>query len=231
MSVKARIKVAIDILMTLALLFVTGYQFFGEKAHEWVGAGMFALFIAHHILNLKWHSKLFSGKYSAARIFMLLVDLLVFVAMIMEMYSGIVLSRYVFTFVPVESGIALARKLHILGAYWGLILMSLHLGLHWSMVLGKLKKALGLKASAKWKFVFFIVGAIIAVYGGFVLISRNYPSYLFLQSEFVFLDYDESPILFYIDHLALMGTFIFISHYTLALIRVLGGKKRDRRDT
>ena len=128
MSAKTKIKLGIDVLMTLCLLFVTGYQFWGEVAHEWVGAGMFVLFIAHHILNRKWYQNLFRGKYSAARIFMLCIDILVFAAMIMEMYSGIVLSRHVFAFLPIESGLALARKLHILGAYWGFLLMSLQIG-------------------------------------------------------------------------------------------------------
>ena len=51
MKPKARLKVGIDILMTLLLLFLMGYQFWGEAAHEWAGAGMFALFIVHHLLN------------------------------------------------------------------------------------------------------------------------------------------------------------------------------------
>ena len=51
MKPKAILKIAVDVLMTLALLFLMGYQFWGDVAHEWVGAGMFLLFIAHHILN------------------------------------------------------------------------------------------------------------------------------------------------------------------------------------
>lgn len=33
-----------------------------------------------------------------------------------------------------------ARRLHILGAYWGFLLMSRHLGLHWNMIIGMLRK-------------------------------------------------------------------------------------------
>lgn len=88
--------------MTAALLFVSGYQFWGEIAHEWVGAGLFVLFIAHHILNLNWYKNLFRGKFTPMRIFQIAVDLLVLVVMLMEMYSGIVLSRYVFAFLPME---------------------------------------------------------------------------------------------------------------------------------
>ena len=51
MKPKAIFKIVIDILMTLLLLFLMGYQFWGDAAHEWAGAGMFALFIIHHLLT------------------------------------------------------------------------------------------------------------------------------------------------------------------------------------
>ena len=230
MPVKTKIRLVVDVLMTLCLLFVTGYQFWGEAAHEWVGTGMFVLFLAHHILNRKWYQALFRGKYSAARIFMLCIDVLVLAAMLAEMYSGIVLSRHVFAFLPIDSGLALARKLHILGAYWGFVLMSLHLGLHWGMILGMLKKVLKVKPSRVGKVLCFLFGTLIAVYGVVVFFRREYPVYLFLQSEFVFLDYDEPPILFYLDHLALMGSCIFVSHGILQLMRSVGGKRRLSAD-
>ena len=66
MKPKAAAKIAVDILMTLGLLFLMGYQFWGDVAHEWAGAGMFLLFVAHHILNGNWYKSLLHGKYSPA---------------------------------------------------------------------------------------------------------------------------------------------------------------------
>lgn len=45
-----------------------GYQFWGETAHEWIGAGMFFLFIAHHILNFSWYRSILKGTYTAVGI-------------------------------------------------------------------------------------------------------------------------------------------------------------------
>ena len=39
MKPKAAAKLAVDILMTLGLLFLMGYQFWGDVAHEWAGQG------------------------------------------------------------------------------------------------------------------------------------------------------------------------------------------------
>lgn len=224
---KGKIKIIIDILMTAALLFLTGYQFWGEVAHEWVGAGMFLLFIAHHILNLNWHKTLFKGKYTPNRIFIAVIDLLTLICMLIQMYSGIILSRYVFAFLPIESGLALARRLHILGAYWGFLLMSLHLGLHWNMVAGSVKKKFP-KFFKSSRYVFFGIGLAAALYGIIVFIKRDFATYLFLQSEFVFLDYEESKILFYLDHLALMITCIFLPHYLGKLLRKSKSKENKR---
>ena len=41
MKPKAVCKILLDALMTLALLFLMGYPFWGDAAHEWAGAGMF----------------------------------------------------------------------------------------------------------------------------------------------------------------------------------------------
>lgn len=228
MKPKAIIKLTVDVLMTLALLFLMGYHLWGEALHEWVGVGMLILFIAHHILNGHWHKNLFKGKYNALRIITLCVDLLVLLAMLAQMYSGIVMSRYVFDFLPSIGGMSLARRFHILGAYWGFLLMSMHLGLHWNMIMGMSRKVAKIKGNSKVRSIIaFIIGLVIAGYGVWAFIGRDFPTYLFLKSEFVFLDYSESKILFYIDYLALMGLCIFIAHYSTKLIRKFKRKTEE----
>lgn len=106
--------------------------------------------------------------------------------------------------------------------------MSLHLGLHWNMILGTLRKSAGIKSKVKSRSIIaFVVGLVIAVYGLWAFINRDFPTYLFLKSEFVFLDYSEAKILFYIDYLALMGLCIFIAHYSTKLILKLKKKAEE----
>lgn len=152
MKPKAIAKIAIDILMTLLLLFLMGYQFWGDAAHEWVGAGMFLLFIAHHALNLGWYKTLLKGKYTGVRILQLIVNLLLFLTMLGMMVSGIMLSRHVFAFLPIDGGMSFARLTHMAASYWGFVLMALHLGLHWNMILGMWRKALKLRMRQEKKY-------------------------------------------------------------------------------
>ncbi|HIU30584.1 MAG TPA: DUF4405 domain-containing protein [Candidatus Caccousia avistercoris] len=226
MKPKAIIKIVIDVLMTLGLLFLMGYQFWGDAAHEWAGAGMFLLFILHHVLNGNWYKSLFKGRYTPSRIFQVVVDLLVFLAMIGLMVSGIMLSNHVFSFLNIHGGMSFARLLHMAASHWGLVLMALHLGLHWGMFLGLAKKALHLKQTSRVRKILLpVLGAGIAIYGLIVFLRRSLLTYMLLQTQFVFLDFGEPVPLFYLDYLAMMGAFIFLAYYVSALLRKWSGKR------
>ena len=189
---------------------------------------MFVLFIAHHILNFGWYKSIFKGKYTALRILTLCIDLLVLLAMLVQIYSGIVMSRYVFDFLPINGGMSIARQLHILGAYWGFILMSLHLGLHWNMIMGMVKKIAAFSQTSKIRSISLpIIGILVAGYGVVAFVKRDFVTYLFLKSVFVFLNYEEAKILFYADYLALMGLCIFIAYYGTKLLRKVDKKKEE----
>ena len=132
-----------------------------------------------------------------------------FVAMLGLMASGIMLSNHVFAFLDIHGGMSFARLLHMAASHWGFVLMSLHLGLHWGMFTALARKALHLKdPSRARKFLLPILAAAIAAYGLFAFIQRDLLTYMLVRTQFAFLDFSEPPILFYLDYLAMMGTFI-----------------------
>ena len=86
-----------------------------------------------------------------------------------------------FAFLPIRQGMALGRTVHLLCAYWGYLLLSLHLGLHWGMMVAMAGKKLS--PSPRRRVVFNILGAAAALYGVFALFQRQIPTYLFLASD------------------------------------------------
>ena len=70
----------------------------------------------------------------------------------------------------------------------------------------------------------FLAGAAVAAYGLVVFIKRDFLDYMLLKSEFVFMDYEESKLLFFLDYLALMGLCVFVSHYCAKLLKGRGRK-------
>ena len=145
-----KIKIAVDAAMSVSMLLLMAYGLVGEAAHEWIGMGMFALFVAHHILNRKWLLAVGKGKYTPIRMVQTALVGIIFLSMSGSMISGVVLSRYVFAFFPKHGGYELAQQVHILCAYWGFICMSLHLGFHWSMMLAMARKHLPSSLPRTW---------------------------------------------------------------------------------
>ena len=227
MKPKAIVKIVIDICMTILLMLLMAFELIGRSAHEWIGAGIFILFIVHHVLNCSWSRKLFAAKYTPMRILQTVLAALVLISMIGSMVSAVIISREVFAFMEISGGSGFARTLHMLSAYWGFIFLSLHLGLHWGMMM-KLAGRSFKKSSRQRDIIMKAVGACIAIYGIYAFIIRQIPSYLFLQTQFVFFDFEEPLILFFIDYIAIMGLFVFIGHYLSKLMMHIQKRRNSK---
>ena len=224
MKPKQIIKIVIDILMTIALLLLMAYSLIGEAAHEVLGIGMFTLFILHHVLNNRWSRNVFKGKYTPFRIWQTVIVFLSLSSMIGSAISGIVISHHTLTFLPIYGGTSWARTLHILSAYWGFVFISLHIGLHWGMMMNGMKRMLK-KLSAVRSWIVRIIGCLIAGYGIYAFFRRDIGSYMLLKIQFVFFDFEEPLIFFLLDYIAVMGLFVFIGHYLSLALRKLSRMK------
>ena len=215
-----KVKISIDAAMTLALLLLMAYGLVGEAAHEWLGMGMFALFLLHHLLNRRWIRAVPQGRYAPPRMVQTALIGLIFLCMVGSMVSGIVLSRHVFAFLPRHGGYELAGKLHILCAFWGFVLMSLHLGMHWNMVLTMMRKHLTPFNPRTW--CLRLPAYLWAAYGAVAFVWRDVWRYLLLKSHFVFFDYTEPLVRFLLDYLAVMSLFVLAGYWLARALRPKG---------
>lgn len=213
MKLKMIWKIVVDIGMTLILLLLMTYELIGQAVHEWIGIGMFLLFVLHHILNANWSKNLRRGKYTPLRIVQTALVVLVLLSMAGSMVSGVILSRHAFSFLPIRGGRSFARSLHMVSAYWGLVFMSLHLGFHWQMMIGMAGR-LWEKTSLCSKWLGRLAAFAIAVYGLYAFMKRGIGSYMILKNQFVFFDFEEPLLFFLIDYMAVMGLFVFLGHYS-----------------
>lgn len=218
MKLQRLLRMPVDLAMTLALFFLMGYQLWGEAAHEWAGAAILALLCCHHLLNLRWYGALPKGRYSPLRALSTAVNFLLLGAMLLQLGSGMVMSRYVFDFLPISGGMATARRLHLLGCYWAFFLTGVHLGLHWGGVLARFFWV-GPAAPVWRRRLLFAAGLAVALYGAVVFFQRQCVDYLFLRTEFAFLDYGEPIPLFYLDYFCLMGLWVFLGHGAARLLK------------
>ena len=151
MPAKRNIRMATDIAMTMLLPALMGYSLVGEAVHEWLGIVMFLLFTIHHAFNRYWYKNLVRGPYPPIRILSTGINLLLVIIMVALPVSGILMAKHTFHFIRFSSGTAYARLIHLLASYWGFVLMSLHLGLHWNMVLGMARRAMHIAEGLLWR--------------------------------------------------------------------------------
>lgn len=218
MILKKKVRIVVDILMFILFVLLMGYHIISDMNHEILGVFLFILFIIHHILNIKWYKTIFKGNITFIKVLFIVVNFLLLLAILGIIISGVLISGYVFSFldIPVTS---LGRKLHLFSTSWGFVLMGIHLGLHFKMMLTKILKKL--KNSAFEYFVYLLI-FIVVLLGMYAFVKNGYGRDMMLLTDFKFFDYEQSSIMFYLEQLSIMFCLSFI---TYGIVLLVGRKK------
>lgn len=196
---KKAFKRILDILMTLALPCLMAYELIGQETHEILGLCTVGLFILHHAMNWQWHRNLFRGKYTAYRAVLTALDVLMIIVFIDQAVTGIMMAKHVFPDLPHVGRRSFARVLHLLGAYWGFIFCCLHAGMHMTGMIRKWISKTGMARVLPAALALCISG-----YGVYAFIKRGLPRYMVLREQFVFFDFDEPLVWFFLDYIAIL---------------------------
>lgn len=221
-------KMAVDILMTAVLLGLMTYSFIGEKAHERLGMAMVFLFILHLILNRSWFLGLGRGKYTPYRVFQTMITILIFSTMIGSMVSGILISQSLFSGWTQRNVYEAAAMAHLFCAYWGFILMSAHIGLHWRMIQGIMKSRMSKELPPVIQWILRIFAAGVVVYGAYAFFHNRYPSYLFLKTHFVMYDFDATLGSVLFDEITVMGLFLCLAYTAGGVLQRIWKRKGEK---
>ena len=220
MTVMQMLRLLLDVAMTALLLPLMAYSLVGETAQEWLGTAMAVLFLGHHTRNVRWYRGLAKGRWSLPRIAQTVVNFALLLMMLGLIASGIILSRTVFSFLPISGGTSLARTMHMICSYWGFCLMSIHIGMHWGMVIRRLRRRT--ESNPRRRTILLRAAVVlIAGYGTYAFFHREIGAYMTLRTAFVFFDFDEPLVLFFLDYLAVMGLFAAIGYYAFKLFQRL----------
>ena len=224
MKVKRIIMRITDLIMTCNLLFLMSLQVTQQFTHEWTGIAMTVLFIVHHIFNYKYYKTLFKGKYNFLRIFQLLLNILLLVSFIITAVSGMAMSRFATPFMKGLMKASDARKLHLALFYWTFVLTGLHIGLHFGMITAKLPKGIFRKIAA-------VIMAAVSVYGFVLFLNANIFDYMFMKTQFAFLDYDKAAWLVILQNFVMLISWAFTAYLLSLSVKLLSTKKQKNNDT
>ena len=212
---KNKIKIIIDIFMTFLFIILMGYYVTENEVHEILGTITFILFIIHHILNIKWYKSTFKGKHNFQRTFHIILNSLLFIAMVGMMVSGIMISADVFAFLGIPTTM-FGRRLHMLSTSWGFVLMAIHVGLHISAIMNKLNTKM---KNSTFEYVYYFILLLLAGLGIYSFINLKVWEDMFLVNDFKFFDYEQSPILFYLKYVLVLIAIALVIYMIFSLIR------------
>lgn len=212
------IKLVIDLIMTVSMLVAMAYPITGNMIHELVGVFLFVLFMVHNILNRRWYKTIFRGKYKVQQILSIAVNSLFLLTIAVALISAVPISRDIFSFIPINNEM-IVRQIHVLSAYWGFILMAIHIGISWGRIIHAARKMSGIITTSRVRTIMFrFLAVLIVVYGVQISFERDMGSRLFIYDPFGYWGFDESALKFIIDYLSIMGIYICGTHYTLKYI-------------
>lgn len=202
--------------MTLLLLVLMGFHLQGEIVHEWAGIIFTLLIILHLYLNRHRLWSLSPRIPLTMRIVNRVINAVTFVVILTAIISGMMLSRHILLDLPFHNPAIWVRKVHMTSVHWGMLILALHIGLHWKMLATFFCRVLNISDSSRLANVimpgFF---SIMALQGLYWLLHQDYLDYLLMKVDFSFFDYDESALLFYLHYLAIIILFSLITRLLL----------------
>ncbi|KIR03644.1 hypothetical protein P261_02459 [Lachnospiraceae bacterium TWA4] len=227
---KKKIRIIVDVLMTILMPLLMAYSLVGEVLHEWFGITIFILFIVHHILNYQWIKNIFRGKYNAVRTANLIVNSALLIFMLLQPITGIMMSKHLFAFLDFGNSISFARSAHMTVSYWGFVLMSIHLGFHMDQMLSMMgkKSSRNKDKTETCRWSSYAVQIALLLYGVHAFIKRGFTDYLLMKVMFAFYDFSESVVWFLIDYVAVMIMFAVAGYYLMKLIRRMQKLKEQK---
>lgn len=168
-------KIIIDILMIIFMLLEYSKIYTGQLLHEIIGIILFVLFVLHNFLNKNFYKNIFKGKYNFLRTFTTIINLSFLICMLFTTILGIPISNEVFKGLNLKSNIT-TRKLHTILGYWSLVILSIHLGLHYKVIFAKLNNRIS--KNQILKLVLYIIELFIVILGIKFMIDVNLVKHL-----------------------------------------------------
>lgn len=218
MQIPQRVKMSIDITMTILSIILMGgtMMFPNDLVHKILGICLFILVVIHTIFNHRWYASLFKGKYSPYRIMQIVTIFCVDLCALCLMYSGITMALML-------PGMGIARSIHLVASQWYYIFMCIHIGMHVGMIFSRIKANRKSQTESKAKKIILrVILALICTYGIYAFIIRGIWKYLFLSQQFFFFDLERGYILFALDYLSIL---ILIATLSYLLAKILQKKK------
>jgi hypothetical protein len=206
-------KLIVDILMfiLMTLQFMRGY--IPPIFHEISGIVLFVLVIVHLILNKNYIKNLFKGRYNFNRALMAIIAIVFFATFFTSAILGMFSSQEALIFL--NRGNYNINHAHKVISFISLIILSLHLGINFNAMFGKLFNKYS-------KTVFYIVEGVIIICGIYSFIDLDLIT--LVSGRFGFSSFDGNPYIIYIEYISVILMITFLTYNVTKLANKINNK-------
>ncbi|MQB41792.1 DUF4405 domain-containing protein [Rhizobium sp. ICMP 5592] len=209
------LRLAFDVIAAGLLLIGLSYWWLGNTVHEIVGTAMFLLVIMHNVFNRRWYGTITRGRREARGLINIVITALLLVAMLTLLVTSVLISNTLSGIMSPYGGFTV-RQIHTLAAYWVLVILAVHLGLRWPMIMDITRNLFGIsKPSAVRSFALRAIAIVIAIHGVWSSFELGLGTKLAMHVTLDWWNFEESVAGFFIHCIAIAGLYMFLTYYAM----------------
>lgn len=215
MSPTLLLRLFLDCTAVGLLVFGLSYWWLGNAAHELAGTAMFLLLIVHNTFNRRWYGRIPSEGRRPRGVFNIAVTLLLLVSMLALLVTSVLISETLSDVMSAAGGFTV-RQIHTVAAYWVLVMVGIHLGLRWPMIMGVARSLLGINGPSLLRTVALRAAAAgLASLGVWSAFALDLGTKLSMQVSLDWWNFEEAVFGFFVHCAAILGLCITLTHYGL----------------
>jgi hypothetical protein len=213
------LRLAFDFIAASLLVFGLSYWWLGNAVHEIAGTAMFLLLIVHNVFNRRFYGKIARTRREGRGLTNVAVTLALLIAMLTLLITSLLISNALSGFMPPYDGLS-ARQIHVLAAYWALVIVAVHLGLRWPMIMGVARNVFGIsKSSPVRSWALRLIAFVVAVHGVWSSFELGLGTKLAMQVTLDWWNFEDSVAGFFVHCVAIAGLYMFLTYYTMKWVQ------------
>jgi hypothetical protein len=206
-------RLGFDLVAAALLLFCLSYWWLGNVTHEVAGTALFLLLILHNLFNRRWYANAASKGRQRRGLVNLTATVLLLASMLVLLVTSVLISNALSSVMSTYGGFTV-RQIHNAASYWAVILVSIHLGLRWPMLMGVARGLCGIAGPKKGRtLILRIATALVVTYGLWSSRAQALGTKLSMQMTLDWWNFEDSVAGFFLHWLAIAGLFITLTYY------------------
>ena len=171
--------------------------------------------IIHNVFNRRWYGAVAKRKFDAVRVVNVATIVALATTMLIMLVTSFLISRDLFPFTALDGAFAV-REIHMFAAYWVLLIIAIHLGTRWTVVMNIVRGMFGVTTSSLVRTIALrSAAAVIAIWGIRSFFEMAFGSKLMLTYTLDMWDFSTSTIGFFLNYGSIVGLVAAVTHYGL----------------